>query len=231
MLFPSLTTSHIVFCVSLFAVLTSLLLSPAYAGTSFVEEFRSYQAEVRAAQDSFSKKDYPSAIRHYSKALELSPFEATFYLNRGISRYKTGNCKEAIEDFSNALVLDSRLVQSYGYRALCCERMGDYLEALKDYTTALTMNPNDASIHNDLAWLYATAKDEKIRDNAKALEHAKKAAELSRENNAEILDTLARAYFVNGRAKEAKEAEEKALKLDPNNGEFKKNLSMYEKGN
>ncbi len=198
-----------------------------HADNDFAGKYRAYQREVREGKETFDKKEYQIAIEHYSKAIEMSPFEATHYLNRGIARYKTGKCKEAIGDFSNALILDSRLVQSYGYRALCHERLGEYLEALKDYTTALAMNPNDAHIHNDLAWLYATAKDEKIQDKAKALEHAKKAAELSKGNNAEILDTLARAYFMNGQGKEAIETEEKALKLQPENKQFKENLRLY----
>jgi tetratricopeptide (TPR) repeat protein len=216
--------------VSLLTACWTVSVPAVYADNAFADKYRAYQGEVRAAQESFNKKDYQQAIEHYSKAIGISPFEASHYLNRGISRFKTEKCHEAIEDFSNALVLDSRLVQSYGYRALCHEKMGEYLEALKDYTAALAMNPNDASIHNDLAWLYATAKDEKIQDKAKALEHAKKAAELSKEKNAEILDTLARAYFINGQGKEALEAESKALKLDPNNEEFKKDLQLYQKG-
>ena len=62
-----------------------------------------------------------------------------------------------------------------------------------------------------------------------ALEHAKKAAELSKEKNAEILDTLARAYFMNGMLKESIDAENKALKLEPYNDEFKGKLKEYEK--
>ena len=38
------------------------------------------------------------------------------------------------------------------------------------------------------------------------------------------------AYFMNGQGKEAMEAEEKALNLQPENKEFKKNLKLYEKG-
>jgi tetratricopeptide (TPR) repeat protein len=125
--------------------------------------------------------------------------------------------------------MDSRRYSAYVYRGLCMEKTGEYIEALKDFTSALGMNPKDAGIHNNLAWLYATAKDEKVRDNAKALEHAKKAAEISSERNAEILDTLARAYFINGMNKEAVEAEQKAVKLSSSNEQFKSNLKSYEK--
>jgi cytochrome c-type biogenesis protein CcmH/NrfG len=92
------------------------------------------------------------------------------------------------------------------------------------------MNPKDANIHNNLAWLYVTAKDEKVKDNIKALEHAVKASALSDEKNAEILDTLAMVYFVNGKVKEAVDAEQKALKLEPGNERFKGNLKKYEEG-
>ena len=67
-----------------------------------------------------------------------------------------------------------------------------------------------------------------FRDKVKALEHAKKAAELSKEKNAEILDTLGMAYFINGHVKEAIDAENKALKLEPYNDEFKGKLKEYD---
>ena len=115
------------------------------------------------------------------------------------------------------------------YRGLCRMNSGEYREALRDFKSALKQRPKDASIHNNLAWLYATAKDEKFRDKIKALEHARKAAELSKERNAEILDTLARAYFINGKLKEAIETEKKALKLEPGNEKFKAKLEEYKK--
>ena len=105
----------------------------------------------------------------------------------------------------------------------------EYRGALSDYKSALNLKPNDASIHNNLAWLYATAKDEKFQDKSKALEHAKKAADLTKQRNAEILDTLARVFYVNGKVKQAIETEKKAIELNPDNEEFKKNLEMYEK--
>jgi tetratricopeptide (TPR) repeat protein len=196
----------------------------------FVNNFRTYQSAVRDGKVAFNKKDYQKAAAHYSRAIELSPYEANLYYDRGVALYKTGKAKEAIEDFDKVLVMDSRRGSAYVYRGLCREITGDYIEALKDYTSALGMNPGDASVHNNLAWLYSTAKDEKIQDRAKALEHAKKAAEISNERNAEILDTLARAYFINGMVREAVEAEKKGLQLSPGNKQFKDNLKIYKEG-
>jgi tetratricopeptide (TPR) repeat protein len=140
-----------------------------------------------------------------------------------------GNDKEAIEDFDKVIILDARISTAYVYRGLCRMKGGEYQEALTDYQKALEFSPKDASIHNNLAWLYATAKEEKFQDKLKALEHAVKAAELSNEKNAEILDTLAKVYLINGKVNEAIEAEKKALKLEPNNERLKENLKKYEK--
>ena len=204
------------------------LVPDVYAGDDFAAEYRSYQSAVRAGKAAFNKKDYQKAITHYSRAIELSPFEVSFYNDRGVSYFKSGKYKEAVGDFDKVLVMDSRRYSAYVYRGLCYEKSGNYIGALKDYTSALGMNPKDASVNNNLAWLYATSKNAQIQDKAKALEHAKKAAEISNYRQAEILDTLALVYFINGIMKEAVEAEQKAVKLEPGNEGFKKKLEKYE---
>jgi len=210
-------------------LLFSFISAPnTFAGDDFSDQYKAYRGYVESGSVSLRKGDYGQAIAHFSKAIEKSPFEASLYYNRGIALYKSGKKKEAEEDFDRVLILDSRINSAYVYRGLCREGLGKYTEALGDYKAALDFKPDDANIHNNLAWLYATAGEEKDRDKAKALEHAKKAAELSKEKNAEILDTLARAYFLNGKIDEAVEVGNKAIQLDPNNKEFKGNLKLYE---
>lgn len=201
----------------------------ARAGSDFQEQFKAYQAEVNSGKAALDKKEYESAIKHYSKAIEMSPFEAMQYFNRGIALYKLGKVMEAEEDFDKALILDPRLVAAYTYRGLVRMKGGDQEGALKDYTTSLGLNPRDPSVHNNLAWLYATAKDEKLQDKVKALEHAVRAVEMTKEKNAEVLDTLARVYFINGKKAEAVETEKKAIELEPENKAFKENLAFYER--
>jgi tetratricopeptide (TPR) repeat protein len=176
-----------------------------------------------------NKEDYQVAIEHYTRAIEISPFEASHYYDRGAALYRQGVEKKAMEDFDKVMILDPRARSAYIYRGHCKMKGGDDQGALNDYKKALEMNPRDASIHNNLAWVYATAKDQKYQNKRKALEHGAKAADLSSEKNAEILDTLARGYFVNRKTNEAIETKKKALKLEPNNERFKENLKEYEK--
>lgn len=208
-----------------------LLISSTFvqADDEFAVKYKSYQQYTKSAQAAFQKKDYPTAIANYSKAIEMSPFEVNSYYNRGIAYFKSGKDKEAEKDFDKVIVMDSRMTSAYVYRGLCREKLGRYKEALNDYAKALELKPNDAVVHNNIAYLYVSANDEGFRDKVKALDHAKKAAELSKEKNAEILDTLARAHFINGLVEEAIEIENKALKLEPYNDEFKNRLKEYEK--
>jgi tetratricopeptide (TPR) repeat protein len=215
--------------VSISSLLGVVPPSEVCGQNTFAEKYRVYQTSIREAKTALDKKDYQKAVELYSKALEMSPFEALNYYNRGIALYRLGREREAIDDFDRVLILDPRISTAYIYRGLCRMKSGEYQGALSDYQKALEFNPKDASLHNNLAWLYATAKDEKVRDKIKALEHAVKAAEMSNEKNAEILDTLARVYFINGKIRDAVETEKKALKLEPNNEKFKENLREYEK--
>lgn len=204
-------------------------LSDTGEGGDFEKQYKEYQAHARAGYAAINKKEYVEAIDHYTRAIKIAPFVASHYYYRGVAWYKKGSEDRAIEDFDKVIILDSRWSSAYIYRGLCRMKGGEYKEALSDYKRVLQLKPKDAGIHNNLAWLYATANDEKFQDKGKALEHARKAAELSKERNAEILDTLAHAYFINGKLKEAVEAERKALKLKPGNQEFKERLEEYQR--
>ena len=227
--FPSVKKVRSILFLPLLIAGVFVFASYGYPNDDFADKYHTYKNHVQSASSAFHKKDYASAITNYSKAIEMSPFEINNYYNRGIAYFKSEKEKEAEEDFDKVIVMDPRMSSAYVYRGLCREKLGKYKDALSDYTKASELKPNDAAIHNNIAYLYVSANDESFRDKGKALEHAKKAAELSKEKNAEILDTLARAYFLNGQIKEAIDAENKALKLELYNDEFKGKLREYEK--
>jgi hypothetical protein len=89
---------------------------------------------------------------------------------------------------------------------------------------------------NAQAWWMLTCEDRKLRDPKKALSLAEKANELARGKDSAILDTLALAYFQNGRKKEAVETQKKALAALPKKApekvrkEFEDRLKRYESG-
>jgi Zn-dependent protease with chaperone function len=84
-----------------------------------------------------------------------------------------------------------------------------YKEAEIAYRRALVFDPDHARALNNLAWLYVTCPDVRMRQPEQALNLALRAAALSSE--AHVLDTLAEAYYVNGDFKNAVAAGERAL--------------------
>ena len=100
--------------------------------------------------------------------------------------------------------------------------LGDFLQsrklerrAVEAYERALYLSPDNAEVNNNLAWLLLTAQDESLRDPKRALELAQTAAQLKEHGH--ILDTLAVAYWANGRIEEAMLAERRAIRIDPRN--------------
>ena len=93
-----------------------------------------------------------------------------------------------------------------------------YPETIQAYTAALRLNPEDAQVLNNLAWLYATCEDHALRDSHRALALAQAAARL--DPTAHVLDTLAESYFVSGRLEEAVAVAARALALAPSNRSY-----------
>jgi tetratricopeptide (TPR) repeat protein len=95
-----------------------------------------------------------------------------------------------------------------------------YAETIEAYSRAIQIQPDNAKVLNNLAWLYATCEDEQFRNPKEALRLAEKAAQL--EEAAYILDTLAESYYINGMIEAAINAEKEAIRM------AQKNHSYYE---
>ena len=94
----------------------------------------------------------------------------------------------------------------------CAERMLTHLEKW----------PEDATSHNNLAWLFARC-DVRLDE---ALSHAQRAVKLSPEAST-FLDTLAEIHFRLGHIDEATELAEKCTALDPRQAHYKKQLQRF----
>lgn len=109
----------------------------------------------------------------------------------------------------------------------------DYPSAYKLAEKISDTHKDDASVQNELAWQILTDKNIKQRDLALAEKIAMRANDAAHGKDANILDTLARASFMNGKKDEAIALQEKAIKMaesDEQKSSLQKSLDEYKSG-
>ncbi|MBT8339524.1 MAG: M48 family metalloprotease [Desulfatitalea sp.] len=116
------------------------------------------------------------------------------------------------------------------YRLLANNYMAqkDDSRAVKTYQRALQITPNDPDLLNNLAWLFATTEEGTLRDPLAALVMAQRAIQLK--SAPHIWDTLAEAFYVNGRFQKAVAAEKRALSMNPADRQpYERQLAKFQK--
>jgi thiol-disulfide isomerase/thioredoxin len=111
-------------------------------------------------------------------------------------------------------------------------RRGDYDAAYKVVADLSDADPDNAMLQNQIAWTIASHKDLEKRDLALAEKIAERGNKAAKGKDPNILDTLARIQFMNGKKSQAIETEQKAVDLadDDMKKEFKKFLESYKAG-
>lgn len=129
---------------------------------------------------------------------------------RGFDFLQQGKLDEAVEAFSVLLDQYPDAKEARFGLGTVYIRQDKYREALDILVPMMEENPEDVSLYNNVAWLYATAKDPTVRDGKKAIAMAQ-AALLRRPGDYHVWSTLSEAYYVNGQYDKAMRAAEEAL--------------------
>ena len=158
-----------------------------------------------------SKGEYDKGIKDYNEAIRLNPNNRQAVGNRGNAWYAKKEYDKAIKDYDEAIRLGPKDWEVFFQRGQAWEDKEEYDKAIKDYGEVIRLEPNNTEGYRNLAFLLATCDVEKTRDGKRALELAKKAAELTAWKDAEILTVLAAAYAELGQFDDAVKWEQKAL--------------------
>ncbi len=125
--------------------------------------------------------------------------------------------RQAIEILSAVLDRDPKNASVLRSRADALLSVGEHADAVADYERAAKVTQDDSvelpGILNNLAWVLATSPNDTLRDGKRAVEHGKRAAELTQFKEAHILSTLAAGYAEIGDFEKAIEWSSKAVEL------------------
>lgn len=128
-----------------------------------------------------------------------------------VQRWRTQVQAQVIEKQIQGKAADPELLAAYGGLMLDLKR---YQTALSFLKKASSLAPDNSTILNNLAWLYATSPPPYFHPR-EALKLALRAA--SKDSRPYILDTLAEAYYADGLYHKALDTIKQALAMNPEN--------------
>ncbi len=154
----------------------------------------------------------------FRTALRLKPLDAPTHRNFAVVLGQEGKQPEAVLQLQTALSLQPDLATRLELAGLFFQE-GELGQAAAQYRQALRVNADCVEALNNLAWLLATASDDKLRDGAEAAQLAERALGLPAVKGMCVPGTLAAAYAEAGRFPEAIATAEKAVREETAAGE------------
>ncbi|KAF8944367.1 Hsp90 cochaperone [Haplosporangium gracile] len=106
-----------------------------------------YKAQGNKA---FLAKDYPTAIDHFTKAIELDPSNHVLFSNRSACYASQKDYEKALEDGEKTVELKSDWSKGYGRKATALFGLGRYPEANDVYEAGLKIEPTNVQLQKGL---------------------------------------------------------------------------------
>lgn len=131
--------------------------------------------------------------------------------------FQEGDLDAALDVFDRILAIDPYHKQSRVLKGLIFVSTAQYKKALENMTALIEDYPNDYQAMNNLAWVYATATEEKYRNAQLSVELAQKALVLSPYDH-HVWSTLSEAYYVAGDYEKANRAILHLVRLSTSKG-------------
>ncbi|MCE9527011.1 MAG: tetratricopeptide repeat protein [Planctomycetales bacterium] len=177
-----------------------------------------------------SEKKFGLAIAEIKKLLHSDPKNEEYRLQMAMYLAADKRPRKAIEILDNVIADNEKNADALRSRGDALLSIGKHAEAIADYEKSLKIDPKDTGVLNNLAWVLATSKDDKVRDGKKSIEYGKQACELTEYKKPHILSTLASGYAETGDFETAIKWSTKAVELGKgteNDDQLHKELEGY----
>ena len=181
---------------------------------------RNASAHVNFGKVLLLRNEFAQAEEHFREALSLKPNQTEALRGVGQALAALGRRAEAVDRLREARQLkpdnDTRL-----QLAQLLSSLGRSAEAVIELRAVLAAQPASTAGLQNLAWILATAPDEKVRNGEEAVRLAEKACDLTARKDARMLSALAAAYAEAGQFPKAIAAAQQAIELAQAAGEPK----------
>ena len=184
--------------------------------------FNRAEVRVRLEQLYEAKADYTQAIK-------LNGNDLVALLGRGEVQRRLQDYRAALADFDEVLRLKPDHALALAGRGDVNSERKSWKAAAEDYRQAIKFDPRLAVAYRGAAWLMATCPDQALRNPELAVQSARKAIELSGDNDYRTLATLAAAQAELGGYEAACKSQEQAIEIAPQEqvASLKQRLELY----
>ena len=93
----------------------------------------------------WKNNNFSGAVKNYTKAIELDPYNSRLYGKRGNAYYQLGNFYAAISDYNKTLNMDPYDQKIWTFRGFAKEKIGDIKGACNDWRKASSMGEEFAA--------------------------------------------------------------------------------------
>jgi len=107
-----------------------------------------------------NSKLFDKAIEDYSRAIEIKPSFANYYVNRGVAYSEKREFAKALDDLNKAIGLNPTEYMAFNNRGNIYYYQGDIERALADFNAAIMLNPEGSLAFNNRGVVFK-AKGEK----------------------------------------------------------------------
>lgn len=170
-------------------------------------------AHYNLGETLYAQDDVPGAIACYQRIMELDPGHERACNNLGLCFTAQGNMREAEAAYEKAIAIKPGYAAAHNNLANNLLRENRVREAMDHFQKAIEAEPQQLAALNNAAWVLATSTDAGMRDGPKAVDFARRAAELTNHEHPMVLATLAAALAETGAFAEAVQQARNALDL------------------
>jgi spermidine synthase len=169
-----------------------------FCGNNIVTDFTLF------GDEGLKRECIATQIETTEKRLSPSQDETPLYLHLGALYGEIGLPDKALRYFTEAEQREPGNAHVHYNQAIYLSKLGRTRQAIRHYLETVRIDPYYLDAYNNLAWVFATHENPRIRNGEKAVQLSEQACDLDGRRDPFLLDTLAAAYAEVGRFEEAR---------------------------
>jgi tetratricopeptide (TPR) repeat protein len=174
------------------------------------------------------------AISLLQAAVDLRPDNSPAQENLAKALLQKGRIPEALVHYRKLIELQPDNFEVHNIVGTVLVQQGRIREGVEEWQKVLAVQPDNGNAMSNLAWVFATAPDDSLRDGPKAVKLAEQALHVSGGRIPILFRTLAAAYAENGQFSRAIETAQHGITLANSQGnpglatELQGNIALYQ---